>query len=185
MWCRAVHSERIYFGINKTKECNCNSNTEIKDSQQQWQEWRRILLSLVATWSGMTDKTRRASCVSKLAQVNIMTCPILSLVLLYCFLQGLQSMVLELTDIFLRTLRHSVIICQNFHILLFCVYLLSLQAHQDYNWDMRIKTENASPATFLCMNLRRLTETLNTALNVKNKRRNWLQASSQDVGWWQ
>lgn len=51
--------------------------------------------------------------------------------------------------------------------------------------DMRAGTgEGGGPATFPCINLTRLTETLNTALNIKNKRHNWLRASSQDVGRW-
>lgn len=98
----AQYIHRIYFVLTKQR-CSCNSGTEIKGSQQQWQEWQHILLCLATTLSGITDKMHTAPCVSK--QVNFMICPILSLMFLYYFIQRLQIMVLQLTDMFLRKLR--------------------------------------------------------------------------------
>lgn len=169
------------------------SNIEV---QQKQQEWRQILLILLATWSSMTN----FMCVKAYTSKYHDMCPILclSLTLLYCSFQHYTKSgswaywhfsedVTTLGDSALFSPHSLSLVCQNFHILLcFFVFLSSLRAHQDYIWDMRIWTEeNASASTSSCINLTHLTETLNTALNVKNRRHNWLQASSQDVGMWE
>lgn len=144
MWCRAADTKDLFSVRTKQRQ---ERNSEMKDSgvagvvaadpvkscsNQIWYDRRNL---------------RSIMCVKMCTGKHRDTCPILSLVLLCCFPQGIQSPVLELADIFRRTLWHAVIsallspcslaiICQNFDILLFCVYLLGLRAHQDYKWDM-------------------------------------------------
>lgn len=111
----------------------------------------------------------------------------LLLICLYCSLQHLQSPGPErAADIFLWILQDLVIsalfsqlslshVCHNIPILVF------FQCTRRTWEDRRLRC--FFPPS--CINSTRLTETLNTALNAKNKTYNWLQVSSQGVALWQ